>query len=96
VLCGRSAGALRALFGQHLKQCFFTAREDRELNQNGQPAIKKLAMLSAVIKSLGKIDLRLAFVEANILSVLTDWLAPLPRDKALPHIQVMFSYSSTT
>ena len=30
----------------------------------------------------------MSFVEANILAVLTDWLAPMPYDKALPHIKI--------
>ena len=64
------------------------ATEDRELNQKGQPAIKKLSMMPTVKMSLAKVDLVLAFVEANILSVITDWLAPLPRDKSLPHVQI--------
>ena len=37
------------------------AHEDRELNLKGEPATKKLAMLTAVKNTLAKVDLRLEF-----------------------------------
>ena len=39
------------------------------------------------MQNLGKVELRMAFVEANLLSVMTDWLAPMP-DKSLPHVLI--------
>ncbi|XP_019644054.1 PREDICTED: protein IWS1 homolog A-like [Branchiostoma belcheri] len=61
--------------------------EDRVLNQNRQPAVRKLKMLSSVMQTLRKKDLQEAILDCGMLPVITDWLSPLP-DRSLPHLHI--------
>lgn len=59
------------------------AEEDRKLNIRKQPATKKMSMLQVTMQQISKVEMLEGFLEANLLSALTDWMAPMP-DRKLP------------
>uniref|UniRef100_A0A914VLL3 TFIIS N-terminal domain-containing protein n=1 Tax=Plectus sambesii TaxID=2011161 RepID=A0A914VLL3_9BILA len=63
------------------------AKEDRHSNTERKPALQKRKMLPFVKSQLRKADLAEALIDNGIMSVVSEWLAPLP-DKSLPALEV--------
>ncbi|XP_044466721.1 protein IWS1 homolog 1-like [Mangifera indica] len=64
-----------------------TAEEDAELNRQNKPAINKLKKLSLLIEVLSKKQLQQEFLDHGVLTLLKNWLEPLP-DGSLPNINI--------
>ncbi|EEF42453.1 protein IWS1 homolog 1 [Ricinus communis] len=64
-----------------------TAEEDAELNRRGKPAITKLKKLPLLTEVLSKKQLQQEFIDHGVLTLLKNWLEPLP-DGSLPNINI--------
>ncbi|KAM5573578.1 protein IWS1 [Rosa sericea] len=64
-----------------------TAEEDADLNRQGKPAINKLKKVSLLTEVLSKKQLQQEFLDHGVLTLLKNWLEPLP-DGSLPNINI--------
>ncbi|CAH1440850.1 unnamed protein product [Lactuca virosa] len=69
------------------KNWTFVAEEDAELNRQSKPAINKHRKLPLLTKVLSKKQLQLEFLDHGVLTLLKNWLEPLP-DGSLPNINI--------
>lgn len=63
------------------------ASEDREANEQRQPALQKMKMLETVKSTLIRADLTEVLLESNMMGAVAEWLALLP-DKSLPSLAI--------
>ncbi|KAM7412485.1 hypothetical protein PAMA_020049 [Pampus argenteus] len=63
------------------------AEEDRTLNSQKKPALRKLSLLSQVVMHLKKQDLKETFIDSGVMSAIKEWISPLP-DKSLPALRI--------
>uniref|UniRef100_A0A0D6R9G8 TFIIS N-terminal domain-containing protein n=1 Tax=Araucaria cunninghamii TaxID=56994 RepID=A0A0D6R9G8_ARACU len=75
------------LVEQFMAKLEVAAEEDAELNRQSKPAINKLKMLPVLTEVLSKRQLQQEFLDRGVLSVLKNWLEPLP-DGCLPNTNV--------
>lgn len=83
----RSAEETAMLVEQFMARLEVAAEEDAELNRQSKPAINKLKMLPALTSVLSKRQLQQEFLDRGVLSVLKNWLEPLP-DGSLPNMTI--------
>ncbi|KAF6137816.1 hypothetical protein GIB67_040524 [Kingdonia uniflora] len=77
-----------ALLVEHLMaELEVTAEEDANLNRQSKPAINKLKKLPLLTEVLSKKQLQLEFLDHGVLTLLKNWLEPLP-DGSLPNINI--------
>ncbi|XP_031646211.1 protein IWS1 homolog isoform X2 [Oncorhynchus kisutch] len=62
-------------------------QEDRTLNAQKKPALKKLTLLPTVVMHLKKQDLKETFIDSGVMSAIKEWIGPLP-DKSLPALKI--------
>ncbi|KAH6783454.1 Transcription elongation factor family protein [Perilla frutescens var. hirtella] len=83
----KSAAEVALLVENVMAELEVVAEEDAELNRQGKPAINKLKKLSLLTNVLAKKQLQLEFLDHGVLTLLKNWLEPLP-DGSLPNINI--------
>ncbi|XP_051146139.1 protein IWS1 homolog 1-like [Andrographis paniculata] len=83
----KSAAEIALLVENVMAELEVVAEEDAELNRQGRPAISKLRKLSLLTDVLSKKQLQQEFLDHGVLTLLKNWLEPLP-DGSLPNINV--------
>ncbi|MCO5606617.1 hypothetical protein L7F22_060805 [Adiantum nelumboides] len=83
----RSPEEIAMLVEQFMARLEVAAEEDAELNRQSKPAINKLELLPSLLNVLSKRQLQQEFLDRGVLSVLKNWLEPLP-DGSLPNMTI--------
>ncbi|CAN0908015.1 Protein IWS1 homolog 1 [Linum grandiflorum] len=83
----RSPAEVALLVENVMAELEVTAEEDANLNIQGKPAINKLKKLPLLIDVLSKKQLQQEFIDHGVLTLLKNWLEPLP-DGSLPNINI--------
>lgn len=83
----RSPEEIAMLVEQFMARLEVAAEEDAELNRRSKPAINKLELLPSLLNVLSKRQLQQEFLDRGVLSVLKNWLEPLP-DGSLPNMTI--------
>ncbi|CAK8540282.1 unnamed protein product [Lathyrus sativus] len=83
----RSPAEIALLVENVMAELEITAEEDAELNRQFKPAINKLKKLPLLQEVLSKKQLQLEFLDHGVLTLLKNWLEPLP-DGSLPNINI--------
>ncbi|KAG1365789.1 putative protein IWS1 [Cocos nucifera] len=77
-----------AMIVEHLMaELEVTAEEDAELNRQNKPAVNKLKKLPLLVDVLSKKKLQQEFLDHGVLTLLKNWLEPLP-DGSLPNMNI--------
>ncbi|XP_011082311.1 protein IWS1 homolog 1 [Sesamum indicum] len=83
----KSAAEIALLVENVMAELEVVAEEDAELNRQENPAISKLRKLSLLTDVLSKKQLQQEFLDHGVLTLLKNWLEPLP-DGSLPNMNI--------
>ncbi|KAL7166764.1 hypothetical protein ACSBR2_037442 [Camellia fascicularis] len=83
----KSAAEVALLVENVMAELEVVAEEDAELNRQSKPAINKLKKLPLLTEVLSKKQLQQEFIDHGVLTLLKNWLEPLP-DGSLPNINI--------